>query len=202
MALVTAAEYKAYLGTSGTDYDSRIDVAIAAVESKVRRMCNRDETNGFEAAERTHVMSGDGTEKLYLPEWPVQSIASVKMRTSALAGMPVFGETLEGSSYVASQRGVLTRTTWNGWEGETNEQWPEGTENIQATYTAGYATIPNDLKLACFILIDAWFAAAGRGDITLNQTTRGVDNRAFATQDEVAMRVSALLAPWRRGFAS
>mgnify|MGYP000144228645 CR=1 FL=1 len=202
MPIGTAEGYKAYRGHTGSDYDARTAVAIGAVEAKVRRLCGRDESNGFEQALRTHVLSGDGTGRLYLPEWPVDSITSVKFRTSSTAGAPVFGETLDGGSYVYNDRGVVTRTSVGGWGDECTSVWPDGNANIQVVCTAGYATLPDDLKLACFILIDAWFADVGHDVISTNQASMGVVNRAFATRAEVVERVTGLVSPWRRGFAS
>lgn len=205
MALVTAAEYKTSRGISGTAYDTRIGEAIDVASARVREYCGRNLTNGFESAARTEVYDGTGTDMLQLREWPEITITSVKFLSSVASGAAVYGETLDASGYYADERGRLYRTNGVGWawthDGTTRDEWPEGNRNIQVVYTGGFSTVPDNLKEAVMILVDAWFQSTQRDAVGLNQEARGVDNRQYAAAMEVTNRVATLLAPWRRPYA-
>jgi hypothetical protein len=70
------------------------------------------------------LLDGNGTELLLLPAAPFTTIA-----------VEVDGEAV--TDYTASTRaGVLRRSAL----------WPDGLENIQVTYTHGYATIPGAIQ--------------------------------------------------------
>jgi hypothetical protein len=205
VALVTAAEYKASRGIAGTDFDTRIGEAINAASAKIRSYCGRDLSDGFEEAARTEVYSGDGTSLIRLAEWPVASIASVKMLTAASSGAAVYGDTVEASAYFSDGRGALYRVGGLDWawthEGSSRVAWPEGSANVQVVYTAGYSTIPDAIKEAVFSLMDQWFGTAGRNALSTMTEAMGVVNRGEATAFEVNARIADMLSPWRRVYA-
>jgi len=200
-ALVTAAEYKASRGFTGSDYDTRMASAAGVASAKIRAYCNRDPDDGFESAARTEVYDGTGTQTLHLREWPVDSIASVKFRTSVSSGAAVYGETVDDSGYYVGRDGELVRAGSVGWENEPCGQWPVGVANIQAVYTAGYATIPDDIAEAAFMLMDTWFDDAGRNVVTASVDNRGVDQKQRATTMEITARIGEMLARYRRPYA-
>jgi len=204
MALVTASEYKTSRGVSGTDYDTRIGEAIDVASARVREYCGRSSSNGFESAERTEVYDGTDTNALRLAEWPITEVASVKLVSGVTAGVATFGSTVDATGYyINGTAKELIRyglMDWAGWSA-VGAVWPEGEGNIQVVYTGGYSTIPDNLKEAVMVLVDAWFQSTQRDTVTLNQEARGVDNRQYAAAMEVTNRVAALLGPWRRPYA-
>ena len=189
MALVTTDEYKTRNGYSGSTYDTRIGEAIKAAEAKVRRYCGRDLTNGFESAARTEVYDADGTDAIRLNEWPVDSIASVNLRTSVSAGAAVYGETVDATGYFADNTGNLRRVggVSYAWEhdGSSRVSWGDSPASVQVTYTAGYSTIPDALKEAVFTLMEA----------------KGVVNVAQRPPMEITAAIADMLSPWRRVYA-
>lgn len=81
----------------------------------------------------THVdiFDGDGSHVLFLGDYPVHDISSVRVNGSLIDDY-----TLDKKS------GIL----------HSSNVWPEGFQNIEVHYTAGYKTIPVDLSdLACEI---------------------------------------------------
>lgn len=76
--------------------------------------------------------------------------------------------------------------------------WPVGVNNFRVQYTAGYATIPEDVQEATAQLVASWFAGRGR-DLTLaSEHTSG--SYAYAAQPaggQLPERVRALLRPYR-----
>lgn len=197
MALFTATEYKTSRGISGTDYDTRIADGLGHVETFIRRYCGRNTTNGFESAERTETYDGNGLSVLYLNEWPITAVDSVSLRTSASA----FGTTLESTEYYTGSQGRIYRyaAAVYGWtNGEQRSVWPEGDQNIQIVYTGGYATIPDDLKEACYLCMDSWFASAGRDSLNLASESMGVLNFNTLMNAERQSRLASLLRDFTR----
>lgn len=198
MALVTASEYKTSRGLTGSGYDTRITAAIGVCEAYIRRYCGRDPDTGFESATWTETISGDGSGTLFLREWPVASITSVKFRESST----VFGTALSTAEYYLSSDTRASRLFRAGglssWETThaTGSVWPVGVENIQVIYVGGYATTPDDLAEAVFTLVDTWFEQAGRDTIDAAQSAKGVVNRVARTQPEKWAVVRELLIEW------
>lgn len=205
MALVTATEYKTSRGIAGTDYDTRIGEAINAASAKVRMYCGRDLSNGFEEAERTEVYNGDGTPQIRLNEWPVDSISSVSLRSSAASGAAVYGDTVDASGYFADARGILYRVGGIDWawkhDGSSRVGWPYQFAAVQVVYTGGYATIPQGIKDAVFALMDQWFDEAGRNAVSAATEAKGVVNRGARPPMDITAAIADMLSPWRRVYA-
>lgn len=200
MALATATEYKTSRGISGSGFDTRIGVAIAAAETLIREHCGRDRAAGFDSATWTEYLDGTGTDTLRLREWPVASITSVKYRTSSTA----FGTTLDSTAYyidpVTDNTGELYRTNVSTSWDDPPGYWPSGRRNIQVVYVGGYGTIPADLKEAVYVLVDAWYAASLRDNLNTTADVLGVLNRTLKTEAERAATLHRLLSPWKRAL--
>lgn len=165
--LFTATEYKTYAGISASTWDTVLGVLATAVSVMVRRWCDRDEATGFEGgADKTEYYDGNGSAMLQLREWPVISITSIAERDSE-------GNltTLDDAEYRADLRtGVVARHTSGygrlismsgfptipGFGHSPN--WCVGYQNWKVIYKGGYTTIPGDLKLGCYKVMDAIFA--------------------------------------------
>ena len=137
---------------------------------EVRRLCDRNLTNGFESTSRTERYDGNDEQTIQLIEWPVTSITSVTLYT---AGGDT--EVLDADTYrVNGDSGVLSRidpkmgrfpVTAFGTVNATFSVQPwfdQGFDNVEVVYTGGYATIPADIKMACYRLTDLAYAARGR----------------------------------------
>ena len=169
-SLISIAEYKVWAGITGTAQDALLTVLVDAVSMEVRRLCDRNLTNGFESTSRTERYDGTNEQTIQLIEWPVTSITSVTVYTAG-------GDTavLDADTYrVNGDSGVLSRidpvlgrfpVTAFGTVNATFSVQPwfeQGFDNIEVVYTGGYATIPADLKMACYRLTDLAYAARGR----------------------------------------
>jgi hypothetical protein len=75
--------------------------------------------------------------------------------------------------------------------------WPVGINNFRIQYTAGFATVPEDVQEACAELVASWYQQLGR-DLTLRSedTAR---TYSYVTENEhlIPSRVRALLLPYR-----
>lgn len=169
-SLISIAEYKVWAGITGTAQDALLTVLVDAVSMEVRRWCDRNLTNGFESVSRTERYDGNDEQTIQLIEWPVTSITSVTLYT---AGGDT--EVLDADTYrVNGDSGVLSRidpktgrfpVTAFGTVNATFSVQPwfdQGFDNVEVVYTGGYATIPADLKMACYRLTDLAYSARGR----------------------------------------
>jgi hypothetical protein len=168
--LISTSEYKTWAGITTSAYDTIIGVIVSGVSTEIRRWCGRNLTNGFESAERTERYDGNNEQTINLMEWPVSSVASVKVYASDGTY-----ETLDTTSYRCDETGgVLSRvdpnkarypvTAFGTVQATFSVQpwFPEGFDNIEVTYTGGYSTIPDDLKIAAFRLADMHFTSRAR----------------------------------------
>jgi hypothetical protein len=75
--------------------------------------------------------------------------------------------------------------------------WPVGVGNFRVQYTAGYATIPEDVQEATAELVASWFAQRGR-DLSLHaEDTAGTYRYEVESNDQLPKRIRALLKPYR-----
>jgi len=164
--LCTRDSVKTYLGLSGTTHDALIDALIAPASEAIENACARR----FAQAGVTEYHDGDGLNRLVLRRRPVTEVAGVwddPART--------FGDAtkLASDDYVLdAQRGfVLLRSG----------TFSQGVRNVKVSYTAGAASVPDDIAQACRMLVAAWFRAGREGGDGLDARTAG----------EVALKFSA-----------
>lgn len=75
--------------------------------------------------------------------------------------------------------------------------WPVGINNFRVQYTAGYATVPEDVQEACAELVATYYQQRGR-DLTLSSEEIASTYRYTAINfDQLPKRVVALLRPYR-----
>ena len=75
--------------------------------------------------------------------------------------------------------------------------WPVGINNFRVQYTAGFATVPEDVQEACAELVATWFQQRGR-DLSLQEEETASTYRYRAeTFDQLPRRIQALLRPYR-----
>lgn len=149
MAIITLAELKTYLGITGTTEDSKLTTIVAATNTFVETYCNR----AFEEAEYTEELyDGPGSSVLCLKNWPVSEVAEVIVEdTEVEERTEIDGE----GYYLDAEAGIL----------HNNDLWNRGRGIITVTYTAGYETIPDDLKFAVLELASYFRNMSGKSGI-------------------------------------
>jgi hypothetical protein len=146
--LVTLAQYKDAEGISTPKEDLRLNSIIPSVSQLVKTYCgntfldyyssNKTETFNIEWA--THIVQ--------LTESPVNTIVSVQEReaySSAYTTLTVG----DYEYFLDSSTDSILRTS----NGGHYQNWPRGVGSVKVVYTAGYSTVPEDLKLAVFDLV-------------------------------------------------
>lgn len=140
--LVTVAEYKAYAGISSTTQDTAIGIIIGKVSHLVKNICRRTFLDYVDEY-KTDVFPG-GTGRLLLPETPILNVASVEFSDNYGKD---YVELIEFEDYVVDQQQDAVEIIAYALREYKR------VNAFRVTYTAGYESIPEDLKLAVFDLV-------------------------------------------------
>ena len=141
--LVTLAEYKAYVGITSTEQDTAMSNLITGVSDLVKTLCFRSFVDHIDDP-IVEVFNG-GMPTYVLQEGPV--IAVKGLEWSADYGN-TYTDLTEFVDYVVStdsDNPVIYCVN--------AEYFPPGINAYRVTYTSGYETVPNDLKLAVMDLV-------------------------------------------------
>lgn len=151
--LITLDDYKLLEGVNSTQYDEKFESLITSVSKLVRNYCNTE----FDT-----YASSPGVTEVFDLQWdsyvvqlkhsPVISVTNVYERTGqADSYTELFkdGTNEKYEWYLDTVSDSIFRTQENG----RYKNWPKGVGSVKVTYLAGYASLPEDLKLAVGDLI-------------------------------------------------
>lgn len=108
-----------------------------------------DQSPFCEAVEYSETYNGSGTDTQFLRNWPILSVSSLVVNGAAILPSPGFpqpGYTIGGSgkflTLSGGAQGMPYARNCNGWK------FPNGTQNVAVTYTAGFPAQPvtNELQ--------------------------------------------------------
>lgn len=147
MSIIELADLKSYVGLDVSDVseDDKLTLIVSATNLGINQYLGRT----IEETEYTdEIYDGTGIESLCLRNFPVTEIDTITLYDIALLQRdpPLFlapddeeGEDLGAGYYypAAPIDGIIYH----------NCCWPNGRGVIKVTYTAGYDTIPDDIKL-------------------------------------------------------
>ena len=165
MALMTAPEARVYLPSiGGTAIDSDLVTMIARFDAVAADWCGFPEApGGTVGAAKTlesasYVLYLDGPDPsdsslLYLDIWPVTAIASIYSDPIREYGAATL---VAASDYTLFGAQGLVELSAN-----SGETWSTRKRAIKATITAGFSTVPSDLKHAAGIQVAHWFRNRG-----------------------------------------
>lgn len=154
MALCTLSDVKLLLGIQSidTNEDDLISTLIDNVSSMFETYCGRT----FTSTTYTEYYDGLGGDKLYTNQYPIVSVSGIYDDSSWAYGV----DTLIDSSYYRISTNGLSVNLVPG------QIFSEGSGNIKIIYTAGYTTIPLDLKQACIDEVARKYKRRDRIDVT------------------------------------
>jgi len=139
--LVTKTEYKAYAGLVSPNEDARINALIPKVSDLAKSICRRTFIDYVDDIKVEY--SDGGYYTIPLEEYPLINVSSVEYSAD-------YGTTY--TSLVAGTDYIVSKTSDN-ITALTSAGFPAKVNGYKVTYTAGYETLPEDLKLAIFDLI-------------------------------------------------
>lgn len=154
---MTLNQTKDYLSIAlaDTSQDTWIETLINAASDRIERHCCRS----FKSSSRQTLLDGHGNNEILLPHYPVTAVADVREDSARVFGTDT---KLETTAYGIMDTMVLRlHSTY----------FSEGSQTVQVNYTAGYATVPGDLQIACLFLVEWMYRIRndrrlGRGTVT------------------------------------
>lgn len=182
LSLVTKAEYKTYQGISSTTSDGALDLLIPKVSELIKSICRRTFVDYVTDLKVEY--SDGGTNTIELKETPIILISSLEystdygqtytvltefthyvwarnqnnLRPLLMSTQPL--EVYSGSPYGNTNYGYMPYGT------TANPIFPVAINGYRVTYNAGYDTLPEDLKLAIFDIIQYYM----RNDSAIHST--------------------------------
>lgn len=139
--LITLAEYKAYAGIASPNQDSEINAIIPKVSALAKSICRRTFVDYVNDAKVERFNGGFKT--LLLKEYPVLAVSGVAVSYDYGA---TFTDLVEFTDYVLDpeEHSIVCISA---------DEFPRLINGYQVTYTGGYESLPEDLKLAVFDLV-------------------------------------------------
>ena len=172
--LITLQEYKTAEGVTQPKDDARLNVLIPSVSQLVKSYCGNSFVDYY-SSNKTETFTIDwSTHVVQLTESPVNTIVSVQEAQSY--GGDYNTLTTGAQQYALSTKtDCIYRTTTSGYK-----DWPIGVDTVKVVYTAGYSTIPGDLKLSVLDLVTYYL----KDEHKLRQSIAGasLQNQGSSTQ--------------------
>lgn len=156
--LVTAEEYKEDSGISSTKDDTRLDALVTSVSTLVKTYCGRAFVDYVSVDKVETVSIGSNEYFIQLGEFPFISLTSFKERASYSDDYVSLTEAAQ-EIFVDIATDSIYKT--NGGTGYAN--FYQGPGAVEITYKAGYAAVPEDLKLVVYDLITYYLKNEYRG---------------------------------------
>lgn len=151
--LITLDDYKLLEGINSTTSDDKFEYLITAISKLVRTYTGQDFDAYVASPGKTEIFDIQwSTYTVQLAETPVIGVVSVFERTSqseSYVELFANGTNSKYEWYFDNLSESVFRTTESG----SYQDWPRGVGAVKVIYTAGYATIPYDLKLAVADLV-------------------------------------------------
>lgn len=154
--LINLHDYKTAEGIQSTKDDTKLELLITSVSQLVKTYCGNSILDFYSTATEGDPANNTKTETLsinwasnivQLTESPVVQVHSVKERDTLSSAYVTL--TANEDYYVDLSTDSIYRTTSSG----SAKNWPNGPGAVQVVYNAGYASCPQDLRLAVFDLI-------------------------------------------------
>jgi len=179
--LITLAEYKEAEGLSNPKDDLRLQTLIPSISELVKTYCGNSLVDYY-STNKVETFSIDwATSVVQLTESPLNTVVSVEERRSYNEAYATL-TTANFDYYVDGNTDSIIRTNSGG----RTINWATGVGAVKITYTAGYATLPVDLKLAVIDLMTYYFKREHKERRTLDgesiqnsATTSQADNVGF-----------------------
>ena len=178
--LTTIADYKDAEGINNPKHDLRLETLVPAVSQLVKTYCGNSIIDFFSTNKEELFNINWDTYIVQLTESPVNALVSVSERPDQGSSYTLLNSG-NNDFYLDKATDSVFRTNSTGYS-----NWKKGPGAVKIVYTAGYATTPNDLKLAVFDLISYYLHDEHKdrkvlaGASIQNQATTSMrDNVAF-----------------------
>jgi uncharacterized phiE125 gp8 family phage protein len=174
-ALTSLANVQSHLGlAAGTD-ESLLETLINQASDLIEKHLGY----AVKSATHTEYYDGDGCQDLMLKHWPIISVTSLHVDTGRVYGTDAL--LTQDTDYVIYKEegriSLLTEPLKNNYGANT---FPSARKCVKVVYTAGYATVPNDLIWACNELVGYLYDNRGAVSVAQSQSIGGFSETASA----------------------
>lgn len=170
--LTTKDKVKSLLGITGSSDDTFIDELIANFSAFVEAVTNRK----ISQVSITQYFNG-GETNIFLSNLPVISLTSLKQNIGTQA-VPNWQTIAAGDYTIYFNTGLIRHVS----------VFPSGSRNIEAVYSTGFVTIPDDLELLCKQLVARMFEQRrAQGKSNENIGEGGVGWTTVLTEEQKAI---------------
>ena len=159
--------------------ETMIDALITAASVRANKYTSRK----LLARDLVEYYDGDGTNVIFLDNYPINSIASVYQDSDRIFPEPPVDS--DDYIYYATNRKLVGLSNWY-----------RGIQTIKITYNAGYVTVPSDLEQGVLILISVMYK--NYKDHRYGVTSVGIDDQRIAYETTVPKIVKELWDPYRK----
>jgi hypothetical protein len=174
--LITLAEYKDSENIQKTSDDIRLSALLVSVSQLVKTYCGNSIVDFYaDDSRKTETLSINWASNIVqLTESPVTSVHSVQERENLSDSYTTL--VINEDYYVDNTTDSIYRVNSNG----RAKNWPNGPGAVKVVYNAGYASCPEDLKLAVIDLITYYH----KDEHKARQTIAGasIQNNASSSQ--------------------
>lgn len=149
-ALITYEEAEKFLQKQNVSVETFIlEAVIEGVSALFSDMVDCDFNSATYTAE---AIDGSGTPWLYLPHWPVTVFTTCVEDGATL--------TKDTDFYVDYDLGIMDKPKYGWPTANYQSRWTTSKAGVVNTYTAGYAAVPADVKLACLMEVGRLYEIA------------------------------------------
>ena len=162
--LISLNDYKALEGVTNTQHDARTEVIIDSVSQLVKTYCGNSIIDHYTTNKVETLSVLNPTAVIQLTECPVNALVTVEERSEVGGSYTTLSNTADVE--LDKTTDTLYRISSGAYK-----HWEEGVNSVKITYTAGYATVPADLKLAVADLVTHYLKGEHKERRTISGAT-------------------------------
>lgn len=158
--LVTLAQVKDWIGldVGNTTFDSRLNVMLAAASRKIVEYTG-DDFQHTVIGPPGEIMDGTRSDFLQPRVLPMISVQKLLLHVDVNG---IGGLDLDPDEYQVQPGGIQLKRL----------NTPQGRSNVLIEYTAGYASVPEDVQMACLMCVEAFNLRLGAKRIGVSSRTK------------------------------
>lgn len=176
--LTTLANVKGWLGVTATTDDALLTRLISAASDYVQTWLNRT----IAVQPYTETRDGTGGYVLPLSNYPVSAVSSLTIDGVSIPA----AANAQGSGYLFTQTKLVLVGGYRFWR---------GLQNVVVSYTAGYATTPNEIEQATIELIAMRYKERDR----IGQVSKSIGGETITfSQKDFSDAIETTLSNYRK----
>jgi hypothetical protein len=155
VALVTLNEAKAWMSITDSAQDTQITDLITKASAAVEDYLDRPATSQAS----TELYDGLGGRRLFTSRWPITAVSSIL----------IDGQAVASGTFVFQGRMIQLRSG----------TFTLGELNVEVTYTAGWTTLPDEVRTATLMTLQAMLFGTAADPNLVSESAGGVFGGSF-----------------------